>query len=127
MAPDNRRERQREGSGSQAGEGTPPAAWLPGPGPGSPPKRVSPDKRQQGRQPRSSKPARRDPSSRSGTRKKSSGKGPRTTVHFQRPLLGRGTVSLRDCAARGSGGELGRPTHLPRPAGAADLGGRHAL
>lgn len=37
MAPDNRRERQREGSGSQAGEGTPPAAWLPGPGPGSPP------------------------------------------------------------------------------------------
>ena len=52
--------------------------------------RVSPDKRQQMRQPGSSKPARRDPSSRRGTRKNYFGKGPRTTVHFQRRLLGRG-------------------------------------
>ena len=36
MAPDNRRERQRGESGSQDGEETPPAPWMPGPGSGLP-------------------------------------------------------------------------------------------
>ncbi|CAI9169465.1 unnamed protein product [Rangifer tarandus platyrhynchus] len=82
---------------------------MPGPGSGSPLSVSLQDKRQQGRQPGSSKPARRDPSSRTGPRKKSFGKGRRTTVHFQRPLLGKGQSPYATARLGAPDGRWGAP------------------
>lgn len=102
MAPGNRRERPREGSGSQAGEGTRPVPWMPGPGPGSPLSVSLQTSVSKGVSLGAQSLRGVTPAAEGGLGKNLLGKVPEP-LFTSRDVCWEGTVS---CAARGSGGEV---------------------
>lgn len=102
MAPDSRCERPREGSGSQAGEGTPPVPWMPGPGPGSPLSVSLQTSVSKGVSLGAQSLRGVTPAAEGGLGKNLLGKVP----ELPETSAGKGQSPYAGCAARGSGGEV---------------------
>lgn len=136
MAPDNRRERQRGESGSQDGEETPPAPWMPGPGSGSPLSVSLQTSGSKGVSLGAQSLRGMTPAAEGGLGKILLGKVPEP-LFTSRDVCWEGDslpTRLRGSGLRrggrkspGDNARQGRPAHLPRPAGAQFWVGGHAL